>query len=48
MAFISDATAELDAASSAGLQVLLCERTGNLLQPPGPYTRISDFRAIFS
>jgi enolase-phosphatase E1 len=48
MAFISDATAELDAASSAGLQVLLCERTGNRLQPPGPYTRISDFRAIFS
>jgi methionine salvage enolase-phosphatase E1 len=48
MAFISDVTAELEAARSAGLQVLLCERIGNRLQPPGPHTRISDFSAIFS
>jgi enolase-phosphatase E1 len=48
MAFLSDVTAELDAASSAGLQVLLCERIGNRLQPPSPHPRIPDFRAIFS
>jgi enolase-phosphatase E1 len=47
MAFISDVSAELDAASRAGLQVLLCERIGNRLEPPGPYTRIGDFNVIF-
>ena len=30
--FISDMTAELDAAKRAGMQTLLCVRTGNLLQ----------------
>jgi enolase-phosphatase E1 len=48
MAFISDVTAELDAARRAGLQVLLCERTGNRLQPPSSHPRICDFSAIFS
>jgi enolase-phosphatase E1 len=47
MAFISDVAAELDAASRAGLQVLLCERIGNRLQPPSPHTRIADFAVIF-
>ena len=31
--FISDMTAELDAAKRAGMQTLLCVRTGNLPQP---------------
>jgi enolase-phosphatase E1 len=47
MAFISDVTAELDAASTAGLQVLLCDRIGNRPQPPTPDTRIGDFSDIF-
>jgi enolase-phosphatase E1 len=42
--FISDVTAELDAVSSAGLQVLLCERIGNRPQPPSPYRQISDLK----
>lgn len=46
-AFISDVTVELDAASSAGLQVLLCERIGNPPQLPSPHTRIGDFSDIF-
>ncbi len=45
--FISDVTTELDAAVTAGLQVLLCERIGNHPQPPGPYGRISNFKDIF-
>ena len=44
--FISDVTAELDAASTAGLEVLLCERVGNRPQPPSPHRRISDFKNI--
>jgi enolase-phosphatase E1 len=47
MAFISDVTAELDAASIAGLQVLLCDRIGNRPQPPTLHTRIGDFSDIF-
>jgi enolase-phosphatase E1 len=47
IAFISDITAELDAARTVGLQVLLCERSGNRPQPPSPYTRISDFEKVF-
>jgi enolase-phosphatase E1 len=46
IAFISDVTAELDAARTAGLQVLLCERIGNRPQPPSPYRRISDFKNV--
>jgi len=41
--FISDVVAELDAASAASLQVLLCERIGNRPQPPSRYRRINDF-----
>ncbi|MBI4483818.1 MAG: acireductone synthase [Acidobacteria bacterium] len=33
--FVSDTTAELDAAKSAGMQALLCARPGNRPQPPG-------------
>lgn len=47
IAFISDATAELDAATTACLQVLLCERIGNRPQPPSPHTRVDDFGHIF-
>ena len=44
--FISDVTAELDGASAAGFQVLLCERIGNRPQPPSPHRRISDFENV--
>jgi len=47
MVFISDVSAELDAASNAGLQVLMCERTGNRPQPRSPHTRIADFNSVF-
>jgi enolase-phosphatase E1 len=46
--FISDVVAELDAASAAGLQVLLCERTGNRPQPASPHRTISDFKNVLS
>ena len=46
IAFISDVTAELDAASTAGLHVLLCERIGNRPQPPSPHPRIGDFKNV--
>ncbi|MGD0570126.1 MAG: acireductone synthase [Candidatus Sulfotelmatobacter sp.] len=38
--FISDVTAELDAAQSAGLQTLLCQRAGNRPQPMSAHRRI--------
>lgn len=41
--FISDVTRELDAASAAGLQVLLSVRPGNPSQPPHRYESISQF-----
>jgi 2,3-diketo-5-methylthio-1-phosphopentane phosphatase len=44
--FVSDVTAELDAARSAGCQVLLCVRPGNRPQPDHPYTEISTFEEI--
>jgi enolase-phosphatase E1 len=44
--FVSDVAAELDAASTAGLQVLLCERMGNHPQPPNPHRRIGHFNDI--
>lgn len=47
IAFISDSTVELDAASNVGLQVLFCARIGNRPQPPSPHTRIGDFSDIF-
>jgi enolase-phosphatase E1 len=41
--FISDVTAELDVATSAGLQALLCERPGNRPQPANLYPAIQSF-----
>jgi 2,3-diketo-5-methylthio-1-phosphopentane phosphatase len=46
--FVSDVTAELDAATSAGCQVLLCVRPGNRPQPDHPYAEISSFEEIVS
>lgn len=46
--FISDVTKELDAASAAGLEVLLCERPGNHPQPQHNYKIVRSFdEAIF-
>jgi 2,3-diketo-5-methylthio-1-phosphopentane phosphatase len=44
--FVSDVTAELDAARSAGCQVLLCVRPGNRPQPDHLYTAISSLEEI--
>jgi enolase-phosphatase E1 len=44
--FVSDVTTELDAARTAGCQVLLCLRPGNRPQPEHPYTVISTFDHI--
>jgi enolase-phosphatase E1 len=44
--FISDVTAELDAATAAGCQALLCERAGNHPQPPGMHSRIGGFEEV--
>jgi enolase-phosphatase E1 len=44
--FISDVALELDAASAAGCQALLCERAGNHLQPPNKHSRIGGFEAV--
>ena len=41
--FISDVTAELDAARSAGCAVLLCVRAGNRPQPPHDHAVIYSF-----
>jgi enolase-phosphatase E1 len=46
VAFISDVTAELDAASAAGFETLLCIRTGNPSQSPGPHAAIRSFDEI--
>lgn len=46
--FISDVTAELDAARSAGLQTLLCIRPGNRPQPNAShYVAIRSFDELF-
>ena len=45
--FISDVTPELDAASAAGMQTLLCVRPGNMSQPEEHrYQVIRDFNRI--
>ncbi len=44
--FISDATAELDAAKAAGMQTALCARSGPLL-PPGVHPVIHTFDEVF-
>jgi len=46
MLFISDATAELEAAQTAGLQVLLAERPGNQPCPGRDFARIKTFSAL--
>lgn len=44
--FISDITAEVDAAGEAGLQTLLCVRTGNRPQEPGNHRVITSFEEL--
>lgn len=44
--FISDVTAELDAARAAGLNTLLCVRPGNAEQPPTTAATITTFDEI--
>jgi enolase-phosphatase E1 len=44
--FVSDVTRELDAASTAGMQVLLSLRPGNPSQPPNAYPSITSFDQI--
>jgi enolase-phosphatase E1 len=46
MLYVSDVTAELDAAHSAGCQVLLCVRPGNRPQPSHAYRVIKRFDEI--
>jgi enolase-phosphatase E1 len=41
--FISDVTAELDAARAAGMRTLLCVRPGNPAQPGGEHGIIESF-----
>jgi enolase-phosphatase E1 len=45
--FISDVAAELDAASEAGFQTLLCERPGNQAQPVSSHEAIRNFDELF-
>lgn len=45
--FVSDVTAELDAACEAGFQTLLCVRPGNPAQPASSHRVIQDFDALF-
>jgi enolase-phosphatase E1 len=44
--FISDAVAELEAAASAGMQVIFSDREGNPQRDPGPYPRIASFSQL--
>ncbi len=46
MLFISDVTVELNAAVQAGMQVLLAQRPGNILQREFLYTHIETFNAL--
>jgi len=43
MVFVSDVTAELDAAQAAGMLALLCVRPGNPEQPPSAHRVINTF-----
>ncbi len=45
--FVSDVTAELDAARTAGLQTLLSVRPGNRPQPESGHGRVLDLRQVF-
>jgi len=44
--FISDAVAELEAAASAGMQVIFSDREGNPQRDPGPYPWIASFSQL--
>jgi enolase-phosphatase E1 len=44
--FVSDAVAELEAAASAGMQVIFSDREGNPQRDPGPYPWISSFSQL--
>jgi len=44
--FVSDVTAELDAAAAAGFETLLCVRPGNRNQPAGAHSVIQSFDQI--
>lgn len=46
IAFISDVTAELDAAAAAGFETVLCVRPGNPSQSPGAHPVIQSFDQI--
>ena len=46
--FVSDVTAELDAAKMAGLETVLCVRPGNRQQPAACHFVITTFDEIFS
>ncbi len=46
--FISDVTAELDAAEAAGMQTCLSLRPGNAEQPPSRHSSIHTFTELFS
>jgi enolase-phosphatase E1 len=48
MLFVSDVTAELDAARDAGCQVLLCVRPGNAPQPSHGYPVVGSFDEILN
>ena len=45
--FLSDVTAELDTAHTAGLRTALALRPGNPPQPPNPYPAIHSFDELF-
>ena len=45
--FISDVVAELDAAKSAGMQTLLCERPGNRPQAENDHRLVRSFDEVF-
>jgi enolase-phosphatase E1 len=44
--FVSDVTGELDAARSAGCEVVLCARPGNRPQPPHKHAVVHSFDDI--
>ena len=47
LVFISDVVGELNAATAAGVQTLLCERPGNHPQPAHTYRVIRSFHEVF-
>lgn len=45
--FLSDVTAELDAARNAGMQTTLCVRPGNAEMEPATYAAVRTFEVVF-